>query len=113
MSDPLASRDQYTGRPPGGFDLKVAAGWVAEKISRLKLQSDTDGGIGTFEALETLALGILGKASLWRALAAIGDVDARVAGEDFSRLAALAEAQHVRVEANRLEMAHRIFERAA
>lgn len=94
----------------GGLDLKSAAGWIAEKLSRLKLQDDDGAGLGTFEALETLALGILGKASLWHALAVIREQDARVAGEDFSQLAARAEAQHDRVEAHRLQLARKIFE---
>ena len=97
----------------GGSDLKSAAGWIAEKLSRLKLQDDDGAGLGTFEALETLALGILGKASLWHALAVIREQDARVAGEDFSRLAARAEAQHDRVEAHRLQLARKIFEPVA
>ena len=132
-------RDQYSGQPLGGvasdilaevqddqqvllriiervgketFDLKVAAGWVAEKVSRLKFQSGTDGSLGTFEALETLTLGIQGKASLWRALNAIREVDERVAGEDFNRLVERAEAQHAKVEAQRLLMARGTFEPA-
>ena len=37
------------------LDLTETAGWFAEKASQFKLQrDDSDGGIGTFEALETL-----------------------------------------------------------
>ena len=50
---------------PAHLDLTEAAGWLAEKASRLKLRrDDPSGGIGTFEALETLALGIRGKLEL-------------------------------------------------
>jgi hypothetical protein len=39
--------------------LTEAAGWFAEQASQLKLKrDDPSGGIGTFEALETLMLGI-------------------------------------------------------
>ena len=49
------------------LDLKEAAGWFAEKVSQLKLRrDDSGGGIGTFEALETLMLGIRGKFALWQ-----------------------------------------------
>jgi hypothetical protein len=36
--------------------LKEAAAWLVEKLSRLKLNRRTGGALGTFEALETLAL---------------------------------------------------------
>ena len=41
------------------LDLMEAVGWLTEKASRLKLRWDESGeGIGTFDALETLMLGI-------------------------------------------------------
>src|ERR1700689_2872154 len=43
------------------LDLKQVTGWLAEKASRLKLSHDDSGGLGTFEALETLQVGIFGK----------------------------------------------------
>src|SRR4051812_43189771 len=64
----------------GAFDLKEAGAWIAEKISRLKLRHDTCEGLGTFEALETLALGIWGKLSLWNTLRVISEFDSRLAG---------------------------------
>lgn len=130
-------RDQYSGEPLGNFaedllaeieedreilksiidevgkgslDLKEAAAWMAEKVSRFKLQRDHPGGLGTFEALETLGLGILGKLSLWRALRVIGEIDPRVQGHDFEQLAARAQAQHARVEEFRLQVARTAFE---
>lgn len=48
----------------GSPDLKEAAAWVIEKVSRLKLGHGEEKGIGTFQAVETLALGILGKLAL-------------------------------------------------
>src|SRR5437763_5992035 len=70
------------------FDLAEAVGWIGEKASQLKLKSDgPHGGLGTFEALETLALGLRGKLALWQALPKIREVDPRVPTEDYGRLA--------------------------
>jgi hypothetical protein len=89
----------------GSSGLKEAAAWLGEKVSRLKLRRRAAGGLGTFEALEALALGILGKLALWRALAVIAAVDVRLGGMDFDHLAARAQAQHAQVEERRLEAA--------
>ena len=43
-------------------DLYDALGWIAERVSRIKLKHDDPTGIGAFEAFETISLGILGKA---------------------------------------------------
>ena len=125
-------REQYAGEPLGRFAaellveveadqavlqglagrvgaepslLKEAVGWLGEKASRLKLGRRGAGEFGTFEALEALALGILGKLGLWRALGLVAATDGRLHGVDFEQLAARAQAQHARVEAHRLEMA--------
>jgi hypothetical protein len=86
----------------GSSLLKDATGWLGAKIGRLKL-GRAAGDLGTFQALETLALGIIGKLALWHALAAVAD--ARLAGVDFQALAARAEVQHGRVERERLRLA--------
>jgi hypothetical protein len=49
----------------GSSSLKGVSAWVAEKVSRLKLKRGASDGLGTFEALEFLALGIQGKLALW------------------------------------------------
>src|SRR5437867_3954644 len=50
---------------PANFDITEAVGWVAERVSRLKLRRTGEGvGLGTFETLETLTLGIRGKWAL-------------------------------------------------
>jgi hypothetical protein len=127
-----AIRDQYAGDPLGQFaacmlvevaadqatlkelaqrigaqssGLKGLAAWVAEKASRLKLKSGAFDGLGVFEALEFLALGILGKLALWQALAAVCPGDTRLQNINFAGLAARAEAQHARMENYRLEAA--------
>jgi hypothetical protein len=53
--------DRVGKKPP---NLKQAAGWLGEKMSAFKLKRDTAGGLGTFEALAILALGILGRIAL-------------------------------------------------
>jgi hypothetical protein len=122
-------RDQHAGEPVGAFAatmlaeveedrrvlqglidragkgasiVKEAAAWLGEKLSELKLSGSP---LGTFEALEALALGILGKLALWRALELIADSDARVSGLDFRQLAERAQGQHSRVEERRLQAA--------
>jgi hypothetical protein len=77
-------------------------------VSRFKLRHSAADGLGTFEALETLALGILGKLALWRALAVT--VDTRVHGVDFEQLITRAQAQHARLEESRLQVACTLFE---
>ena len=85
--------------------LKEAAAWLGEKVSRVKLRGRAAGGLATLEALEALALGILGKLALWRALAVVTAAEARLRGVDFEHLAARAQAQHARVEERRLQIA--------
>lgn len=86
--------------------VKGAAAWLAQKLSELKLGR---GQFGTFEALEMLAVGVLGKREMWLALAAIGAVDPRVQGLDFQQLASRAHDQYTRVEVFRLETARQAF----
>jgi hypothetical protein len=84
------------------LDLTEVVGWVSEKASQFKLQGDdSSGGLGTFEALETLALGIQRKLALWQALPLIREVNARVPTEDFGRLALRADEQYTSVENQR------------
>ena len=90
-------------------DIKNMLGWAAEKLSQLKLRHDGDRGIGTFETLETLGLGILGKHALWRTLAVVAETDQRLQGMDFARLGRRALAQHADVESSRLEVARKAF----
>ncbi len=90
---------------PGDNALKEATAWVGEKLTRLKLGRQAAGELGTFEALETLALGILGKQALWDALTVIAPQDPRLGGWDFRDLSRRARAQHARVEEQRLNAA--------
>lgn len=95
----------------GSSGLKEMTAWVAEKLSRIKLGRGAENGLGTFEALEFLELGIHGKWALWRALAAI-EVDPHLHGTDFDRLTARAESQRAQVEEHRLEFARKALRSA-
>jgi hypothetical protein len=93
----------------GGRTVKELAGWLGEKVSRLKLRHDDNDGLGLFEALEFLEIGIHGKSELWRALAAVGPTDPRLRGINFEHLANRAEKQRAEVESRRLQVAHFVF----
>jgi hypothetical protein len=95
-----------------GPDLKDVGAWVAEKVSRLKLKHDHPRGLGAFEALETLSLGILGKRSLWAALKRVLEIDSRVRGIDYDALIVKADDQFARIEQQRLQTARSAFARA-
>lgn len=84
-----------------GFKEIVAR--TLEKFSRLKFHQPGSKALGNFEALETLALGILGKQALWTALSLVEDP--RLKGLDFATLIRRARDQHERVEQRRLELA--------
>jgi hypothetical protein len=91
------------------LDLKDASAWLAEKASRAKLQHDDPKGIGAFEALEMLSLGIMGKLALWQVMPRIAEVDTRVAGRDYEALSVRAREQFTRVEDFRLRLAQDTF----
>lgn len=93
----------------GSPDVKEAAAWVAEKVTRFKLSHDDFKGLGTFQALETLALGILGKLALWRALLIVAEKDIRLNGMELEQLVARAQKQHAQVEQWRLSVARSAF----
>ena len=91
--------------------VRKAAGWVAEKVTRLKLRWDDPGddGLRRFEALEALALGITGKLSLWRALAAVADGIPALQRLDLALLQRRSEDQYAAVERRRLAAAREAF----
>jgi hypothetical protein len=78
---------------------KVAAAWTAEKLGRLK----PNGRILSYSPLsrlielESLALGIAGKRSLWEALGEVADQDARLDATELKQLADRAERQRSEV----------------
>jgi hypothetical protein len=86
--------------------IKQAAGWIGEKVSRLKLSEMITGDPDLKRLLEfeTLSLGIEGKLSLWRALIEVSDSHAELAATDLARLAKRAESQRSNLEDHRLQV---------
>jgi hypothetical protein len=90
------------GRPSG---LRQLGGWIAEKAGRLKLVLDDPAGLKPLESLEVVVIGIHGKRSLWRALAAVAPTIPELNDVDFVRMESRAEDQQSRVEVRRIENA--------
>jgi hypothetical protein len=107
--DVLANLTKQSGGSAGG--PKEWGAWLAEKVSRLKLKPGSRDGLGTFEALEFLVVGIHGKRALWRVLEVVAPLDSRLQGIDFAELIVRAEKQHHRVEEQRLQCAQTVFGR--
>ena len=87
-------------------DLYDALGWIAERVSRIKLKHDDPAGIGALEAFETVSIGILGKRALWEALQVQQSADGRVAGIDYAALIARAGQQFQKANQYRLKLVH-------
>ena len=75
--------------------LKQGAGWLAEKLGRLKLNGRLleYSPLSRVVEVEGLTLGVRGKLGLWRTLAAAAPDDPRLADFDFTQLVARAEEQ--------------------
>ena len=93
----------------GKSPLKEAAGWVFEKLSRVKL-SDSLTGSADLKLLlqfESLSLGVEGKLCMWRALQEVSDRIPELGEIDLTGLAKRAEDQRSAIEERRLEVAGR------
>ena len=88
-------------------------GWLLEKAARLKLGHTGSAHFELFESLELLALGIQGKASLWRALQVASRSDGRLREYDFESLIRRALDQYGIVEEQRLKLAENVFSPSA
>ncbi len=68
--------------------VKQATAWIAEKASRAKFSGVTSGDpeLGTFMALETLVLGVRGKACMWEALRQVADQHPAIASVNLDEL---------------------------
>jgi hypothetical protein len=88
--------------------LKVAAGWTAEKLGRLKPNAQLRGysPLSPLVEHEGLLTGIQGKLALWRVLAEVAP-DLGLDRPRFEALATSAERQQADVERHRLGLAHR------
>jgi hypothetical protein len=85
-------------------DFYDAVGWIAERVSQIKLTHDDPAGFGVFEAYETISLGILGKRGLWEALNTRQALDNRLAGVDYDTLIASADQQFHQANQHRLKL---------
>jgi hypothetical protein len=92
--------------------VKEAAGWLAEKAGRLKLNGRLTGysPLSRVLELEILALGVEGKRALWRALREVAARDARLEGVDLDALLRRAERQRRLLEQQRLRAVAIAFE---
>jgi hypothetical protein len=86
--------------------LKIAAGWAAEKVGRLKPNAQLRGysPLSPLVELEALALGITGKLAMWRALAEVAD-EVGLDPARMQELALRAESQRDDVERHRVQVA--------
>jgi hypothetical protein len=84
--------------------VKQATAWIAEKASRAKFSGATSGDpeLGTFMALETLALGVRGKACMWEALKLVADQHPAIASVNLDELIHRAGIQEDALERERL-----------
>lgn len=84
--------------------IKVALGWGAEKLGRLKLNGRLFGysPLSRLVELEALILGARGKLAMWVALKELQPAAARTARVDLDRLSARAEKQLLGLEQQRL-----------
>jgi hypothetical protein len=89
--------------------VKVVAGWVGEKLTRLKPNGHLLGRspLSDVVELESLTLGVLGKLSGWRLLRALGDP--RLDTAELDRLIGRAQQQAEQLDALRLERAVQVL----
>jgi hypothetical protein len=99
MAELDASQDQ----------LKVAMGWVTEKVGRLKLNGElrSPSPLSPLVELEGLSIGVEGKRLLWVALAETEEIAQRVGPARLQELIARSEQQREEIERHRREAARR------
>jgi hypothetical protein len=87
--------------------VKEAAGWMLERLSRLRLNPALTGSTELTRLLETeaLGLGIEGKLSMWLSLKEAAASDPRLAATDYDRLIERARNQRRTLEPHRLAAA--------
>jgi hypothetical protein len=83
--------------------VKVAFGWAAEKLGRLKLNGRllSYSPLSRVMELEVLTIGVAGKLALWRALRQITVTEPRLDRSDLERLIERAAGQSQELEALR------------
>ena len=87
--------------------VKAAAGWLAEKVGRLKPNGALTGysPLSRLLELEALAGGVQAKRSLWQALRELADREARLDAEELDRLISRADEQLDQLESLRVRAA--------
>jgi hypothetical protein len=88
---------------------KQVTAWIAEKASRVKLSGLTAGDdeLGTLLSIETLSLGVEGKASLWMTLRELSGRYPEVLSVDLDALLQRAQRQRQVLETERIAAARR------
>ena len=87
------------------------AGWLAEKLSRLKLAfiSEAAERFALFESLELLATGLQGKRAMWAVLQELTARQPRLQGVDYGVLILRAQTQYTRVDEVRMDLARQVL----
>ncbi len=87
--------------------VKQAAGWISEKLTRVKFSESVTGSADLKRLLEfeTLSLGIEGKQAMWRSLRQVCDRYPELAAAELDALAKRAEGQRSGLEEHRLDAA--------
>jgi hypothetical protein len=90
---------------------KVASAWVAEKVGRLKLNGRLldRSPLSSLVELETLRLGVEGKASLWRTLLLVAKHEQRLDSSPLDTLLYRASSQLETLEAMRMDASAEVF----
>ncbi|MDQ3631546.1 MAG: hypothetical protein M3417_09845 [Actinomycetota bacterium] len=91
--------------------VKKATAWVAEKITRPKFGGATSAepAFGLFMALETLALGVEGKLTLWKSLREVASDHPPLAATNLDDLIARAQSQRDALEVERISACRRVL----
>ncbi|MDQ6774188.1 MAG: hypothetical protein M3024_14605 [Candidatus Dormibacteraeota bacterium] len=91
--------------------VKEAAGWVAEKVSRLKFQVPVgvDAQVSRLLEVDTLLTGLFGKQALWQILGKVSAAEPRLTEFDFDALEARVAKQIEALNGYRLETFTGIF----
>lgn len=93
--------------------IKKAAGWIAEKVGRLKLNGQIRGysPLSRLLELEGLATGVEAKMEMWRALRLLSENDPRLDAAELDGLIERGLSQRDSLERMRLEAAVIAFKR--
>ncbi|HEX3593115.1 MAG TPA: hypothetical protein VHV74_26105 [Pseudonocardiaceae bacterium] len=91
--------------------VKVAMGWIGEKLARLKLNGYlfSRSPLSTVIELEGMRLGVEGKASGWRTLRSVAEHDERLETAELDRLIERAADQIETLEALRVNAVRQVF----